>query len=106
MTIAAADRMRSLRDSDRRDLPEGTRFALPRMDKPSWAAVSALSTRRTGFAIPRVPSQERQLGGCPLTIGPGFPRGLGRIAQLVEQLTLNQRVQGSSPCAPTIHPLD
>ena len=26
----------------------------------------------------------------------------GRIAQLVEQLTLNQRVQGSSPCAPTI----
>jgi hypothetical protein len=28
--------------------------------------------------------------------------GLGRIAQLVEQLTLNQRVQGSNPCAPTI----
>ena len=27
---------------------------------------------------------------------------MGRIAQLVEQLTLNQRVQGSSPCAPTI----
>ncbi len=25
----------------------------------------------------------------------------GRIAQLVEQLTLNQRVQGSIPCAPT-----
>jgi hypothetical protein len=31
--------------------------------------------------------------------GPDFD---GRIAQLVEQLTLNQRVQGSSPCAPTI----
>src|SRR5215813_13374894 len=30
------------------------------------------------------------------------PARLGRIAQLVEQLTLNQRVQGSSPCAPTI----
>lgn len=31
-----------------------------------------------------------------------FPvRHPGRIAQLVEQLTLNQRVQGSSPCAPT-----
>jgi hypothetical protein len=30
----------------------------------------------------------------------GIPR-CGRIAQLVEQLTLNQRVQGSSPCAPT-----
>jgi hypothetical protein len=25
----------------------------------------------------------------------------GSVAQLVEQLTLNQRVQGSSPCAPT-----
>ena len=30
-----------------------------------------------------------------------FP-GSGRIAQLVEQLTLNQRVPGSSPGAPTI----
>src|SRR5580698_711575 len=28
----------------------------------------------------------------------------GRIAQLVEQLTLNQRAQGSSPCAPTNDP--
>ena len=28
-------------------------------------------------------------------------RWRGRIAQLVEQLTLNQRVQGSNPCAPT-----
>ena len=31
----------------------------------------------------------------------GAPRWCGCIAQLVEQLTLNQRVQGSSPCAPT-----
>jgi hypothetical protein len=32
----------------------------------------------------------------------GFPdQGFGRIAQLVEQLTLNQRVPGSSPGAPT-----
>ena len=30
----------------------------------------------------------------------------GRIAQLVEQLTLNQRVLGSSPSAPTIETLD
>ena len=29
----------------------------------------------------------------------------GRIAQLVEQLTLNQRVPGSSPGAPTIDPI-
>ena len=26
---------------------------------------------------------------------------VGCVAQLVEQLTLNQRVQGSSPCSPT-----
>ena len=32
---------------------------------------------------------------------PGFAPAVGRIAQLVEQLTLNQRVQGSNPCAPT-----
>ena len=31
----------------------------------------------------------------------GFAPTAGRIAQLVEQLTLNQRVQGSNPCAPT-----
>jgi hypothetical protein len=31
------------------------------------------------------------------------PQGVGCIAQLVEQLTLNQRVQGSNPCAPTKH---
>src|SRR5262249_8990879 len=30
-----------------------------------------------------------------------FRRGSGRIAQLVEQLTLKQRVPGSSPGAPT-----
>ena len=39
----------------------------------------------------------------PASLPPGRHgvHGLGRIAQLVEQLTLNQRVQGSSPCAPT-----
>jgi hypothetical protein len=41
------------------------------------------------FAKPRAP-------------GEILSRHSGRIAQLVEQLTLNQRVQGSSPCAPTI----
>jgi hypothetical protein len=47
-----------------------------------------------------------QAGPPLLNAGPcrAKPRGGcdGRIAQLVEQLTLNQRVQGSSPCAPTI----
>src|SRR6478736_1411978 len=33
---------------------------------------------------------------------PAHPRKRGRIAQLVEQLTLNQRVLGSSPSASTI----
>jgi hypothetical protein len=32
---------------------------------------------------------------------PGFTLIGGRIAQLVEQLTLNQRVVGSNPTAPT-----
>ncbi len=34
-------------------------------------------------------------------VAPGSALATGRIAQLVEQLTLNQRVQGSNPCAPT-----
>jgi hypothetical protein len=33
--------------------------------------------------------------------GPFAPCGDGCIAQLVEQLTLNQRVEGSSPSTPT-----
>ena len=42
--------------------------------------------------------------GAELTKRGGFAISSlgGRIAQLAEQLTLNQRVQGSSPCAPTI----
>ena len=43
------------------------------------------------------------LRGAPLRLAPckAEAASLGRIAQVVEQLTLNQRVQGSSPCAPT-----
>src|SRR6218665_4166527 len=37
---------------------------------------------------------------------PAFANRHGRIAQLVEQLTLNQRVPGSSPGASTIFPDD
>ena len=44
----------------------------------------------------RKPEQLLLCAALPLYSRPG-----GRIAQVVEQLTLNQRVQGSSPCAPT-----
>ena len=60
----------------------------------------ALFLCRQGACIPPAglllspPSRRRSLAGS----APGV---YGRIAQLVEQLTLNQRVQGSSPCAPT-----
>ena len=37
----------------------------------------------------------------PLRANARPPHAAGRIAQLVEQLTLNQRVAGSSPAAPT-----
>ena len=35
-----------------------------------------------------------------------MPLSCGRLAQLVEQLTLNQRVAGSNPAAPTSKSLD
>ncbi len=41
----------------------------------------------------------RSTSRVPFAIDAPFP--VGRIAQLVEQLTLNQRVPGSSPGAPT-----
>ena len=78
------------------------------------------SNRKAGLAVPpsgrgerrprkRERGKERRAalapGGSAASTG-GSERGknrlpVGRIAQLVEQLTLNQRVQGSSPCAPT-----
>ncbi len=60
--------------------------------------------RETAPSIARIRGFPGQPGGALLhDAGPRFSRdsGCGRIAQLVEQLTLNQRVQGSSPCAPT-----
>ena len=47
------------------------------------------------FGAPVVPAKMVEVPNPP-----EIPR-LGRIAQLVEQLTLNQRVLGSSPSAPT-----
>ena len=57
---------------------------------------SAAQVERRSFAL--VPGGTRQMVYVPDHLKSSW---LGRIAQLVEQLTLNQRVQGSSPCAPT-----
>jgi hypothetical protein len=69
--------------------------------------ICARRSRNFGVApyISAIPAFPGQPGGPLLhDAGPRACRGIprcGRIAQLVEQLTLNQRVQGSSPCAPT-----
>ncbi len=68
--------------------------------------------RRAGFSTGRIsepvfpaPALDRAGGGCYITVLPHgvHTSGRGRIAQLVEQLTLNQRVLGSSPSAPTTY---
>src|SRR5208282_2995554 len=87
--------------------------ALSRAAIPAWNSagnvldVLARRRRPCGFSQ-HGGKRERpaRASGAPSMVvrpRPGLPR-LGRIAQLVEQLTLNQRVQGSSPCAPTILP--
>jgi hypothetical protein len=68
--------------------------------------------KSSGFSPFRLPAKAREnslrLAGHPRValLNDALLRGLsgpssGRIAQLVEQLTLNQRVPGSSPGAPT-----
>jgi hypothetical protein len=51
----------------------------------------------------RFAKRDTGVPGGPLRAGANciMNRSVGRIAQLVEQLTLNQRVVGSSPTAPT-----
>ena len=62
---------------------------------PGWTRVKHRSWQSPAFAIRGM-----------LAIRPADPCGRagGRIAQLVEQLTLNQRAVGSSPTAPTTKP--
>ena len=71
---------------------------------PRCARAEASLFRPCGFSQHGAnASVRRRASGAPSMVvrpRPGLPR-FGRIAQLVEQLTLNQRVQGSSPCAPT-----
>src|SRR6516164_7515629 len=53
------------------------------------------------YIQPRLSRAAVAVGPIIMVDVPDHAPRLGRIAQLVEQLTLNQRVQGSSPCAPT-----
>ena len=64
------------------------------------AALTFASTKPAKLA--KTPPPFGLAGWKPRMRSPLGQRFWGRIAQLVEQLTLNQRVQGSSPCAPTI----
>src|ERR1041384_2243710 len=69
-------------------------FAAPRTGADHSAQVDPLQSLVAGHGDAALLDDAPQFRAC-------FP-GSGRIAQLVEQLTLNQRVPGSSPGAPTI----
>src|SRR5215469_17638040 len=89
-SCAAAARRQFLRLDSRTQCPKYASRERP--DRPRARPLSrrgAGNTRRRRLAAPAWWSTWPQIFR------------LGRIAQLVEQLTLNQRVQGSSPCAPT-----
>ena len=65
------------------------------MIRPGTSGVGQAETDG-GFSPPTMLGIGRRPGWG--VVGPGIG---GRIAQLVEQLTLNQRAVGSSPTAPT-----
>ena len=61
-----------------------------------------MSARLRKVGVPRGWTQPNRFATAPaLQRDHGGGKFFGRIAQLVEQLTLNQRVVGSSPTAPT-----
>ena len=71
----------------------------------SWAICATLPSQWRRRALPCIRSPgslDSPAALCYTTPARAFARDLGyrRIAQLVEQLTLNQRVAGSSPAAP------
>ena len=71
-------------------------------ERGSGTGIAENSVTAMPFALDK-PGPTCYIARLPAVDGPfGAPApSWGRIAQLVEQLTLNQRVQGSSPCAPT-----
>jgi hypothetical protein len=72
-----------------------------RLPAPNPLAISALGRRSPSGRLLCLSADRRRDNMVEVPDHVTFSR-LGRIAQLVEQLTLNQRVQGSNPCAPTI----
>ena len=83
----------------------GARRLAPGARRRRGAAITVIGCSRTPV-VANAPAKRRltvagQDSAPLLQDAAGAKRRTGRIAQLVEQLTLNQRVQGSSPCAPT-----
>ena len=79
------------------DLPGG---ALREHEFPGADDGREVCGRHSGGGVMEGPVRKCCAGACYSARRSVWTSG-GRIAQLVEQLTLNQRVQGSSPCAPT-----
>src|SRR3984893_4223583 len=99
------------RDGDR-DRDHGDRSGPDRLSpRPSFDRPKPRRSRwiPAAFSLSRGPGKPRRLAGHwgvallnDALLRRLFRAGSGRIAQLVEQMTLNHRVPGSSPCAPTI----
>ena len=70
------------------------------IDRGSWNALKDKPAEVPGGSRPGGHPRTPLLRPRPRRRGPS-PPAVGCIAQLVEQLTLNQRVQGSNPCTPT-----
>ena len=67
---------------------------------PDPSASNLAQQHRQGFAASVIRAELLDVTGKRLNMPPTTP---GRLAQLAEQLTFNQRVLGSSPKAPTNH---
>ena len=72
-------------------------FSVEQFAKPSFAVL--MTPGRTGGDF--IGGLERKGLHCRGRLVETAPRWCGRLAQLVEQLTLNQRAVGSNPTAPT-----
>jgi hypothetical protein len=71
---------------------------------PSPAPALLSSIRNWLFKVSAVKKSNSNLVGTTFVQHAQAIEGVSVGVRLVEQLTLNQRVQGSSPCAPTTFP--